>query len=286
MDTARSRPGAAKTSSLRPYALLLGAFAVVAGATVVFANRSDDTPELTEEAAGTPAATPPGTPPGAAAVPTGPGACTWDLTLEPIADVERLIGGAPGIGAEDAPVTVVEIFDPNCPHCKHLYDAVHGAFVEAHPQARFYYVPYPLWDFSLGQIAALRLSREEGKYFDLVEEMFARQAGRGMQLDQVVAAAEAAGMNGAELRRKLTDNATLDPLLQNILDHREFVSAAVTLDGAMSVPKVVINGRVLAPDPALGYPAECLDRLIAEAAAGPAPATTPAPAVAPPPAEQ
>jgi protein-disulfide isomerase len=173
----------------------------------------------------------------------------------------------PHEGADDAPVTFVEIFDPNCPHCKTLWETVNEEFKEAHPQTRFYMVPYPLWDFSLGQVAALRLSREEGRFPQMVEQLFTRQAGRGMTLDQVVEAASAAGVNGPNLRRQLTDNVTLDPLLQQILAHRDYVTGAVTPDRSMSVPKVLINGRVLAPDPQWGYTRECLDRLITEAAA-------------------
>jgi hypothetical protein len=116
-------------------------------------------------------------------------------------------------------------------------------------------------------VAALRLSRNEGRFPQLVDQLFERQAGQGMTLDQVVEAAEAAGVNGPNLRRELTTNATLDPLLQQILAHRDYVVRTVTADGSMSVPKLVIDGRVVAPDPQYGYTADCIDRLITEAAA-------------------
>ena len=254
--------------ALRPYLLLAGVFAVLLLADYAWAGRraeeaADAAPTATEtETPAEPVAAgeTPLTPPDPSAV-----QCGYDPIIAPVADLERLIDGAPAEGPEGAPVTFVEVFDPNCPHCKTLWETVNDEFKEAHPQARFYMVPFPLWDFSLGQVAALRLSREEGRYDQMVSELFTRQAGRGMTLDQVVEAATAAGVNGPGIRQQLTNNATLDPLLQQILAHREFVTGAVTADGSMSVPKVVINGRVLAPDPQWGYTSECLDRLITEA---------------------
>jgi len=266
-----TRAGAG-ASSLRPYLVVAAVGAVLLLADIAIAGRRAEQAEATAETAET-AAPDPAAVAAAADAPPAPVAdpaqmqCSYDPALAPIADMERLIDGMPAQGPDDAPVTVVEIFDPNCPHCKTLYDTVHGDFVAAHPQARFYYVPFPLWDFSLGQVAALRVSRDEGRFFQMVDQLFERQGARGMTLDQVVEAAAAAGVNGPGLRQKLTNNATLDPLLQSILSHRDFVTSAVSA-GGMSVPKVIINGRVLAPDPQLGYPAECLDRLITEAAAG------------------
>ncbi|HLA63055.1 MAG TPA: vitamin K epoxide reductase family protein [Rhodothermales bacterium] len=257
--------------ALRPYLLVAVAFAALLAADFAVAGRrADDMPARPAGGDSTAVATPGETPP--APVNTEGAVCVYDAAVPQPVDFERLIDGAPFLGDEDAPVTVVEIFDPNCPHCKHLHDMLHDGFIEAHPQARFYYVPFPLWDFSLGQVAALRLSRAEGRYYDLVNEIFARQAGQGMTLDQVVAASEAAGVNGPNIRRSLTDNLTLDPLLQQIIAHREYVVSAVTPDGAMSVPKVLINGRLVAPDPAVGYTSDCLDRLISEAGGASTPA--------------
>src|SRR5690606_4292660 len=165
----------APARSLRPYLLLLAVFAVIAVASVVIANRSggDDDAGVTADAGATPGGAPGETPvaPGAAAQ-----TCGVDLSFAPI-DMERLTAGFPAVRPADAPVSVVEVFDPNCPHCKNLYTLTHGAFTEAHPQAKFYYVPFPLWDFSLGQIAALRLARDESpeRFFALVDELFDRQ---------------------------------------------------------------------------------------------------------------
>lgn len=268
----RGAAAAARGAALRPYLIAAVAFVVLLGADYAVAAKRGAAPErpATAAAPDTASATPAVV---ADITPTDNAlTCDYDGALQPV-DFDRLTAGLPPLGDADAPVSVVEIFDPNCPHCKHLYDMLHGTpdapgFVAAHPQARFYYVPFPLWDFSLGQVAALRLAAEEGqnRYFSLVDQLFERQGGRGMTLDQVVAAAEAAGVNGPALRTRLTDNLTLDPLLQDIVAHRDYVVGAVTPDGRMSVPRVVINGRPVTPDPTVGYTPECLDRLISEAA--------------------
>ncbi len=272
---ARGAAPAPRSGALRPYLVTLAVFAVaLVGMTAVARSRADERPVTPPDDRGVVAETPPVNPADTAVVrDVTPATCTYDA-LPPV-DFDRLTAGLPALGDADAPVSVVEIFDPNCPHCKHLYDLLHGTegtpgFVETHPQARFYYVPFPLWDFSLGQVAALRIAAEEGapRYFSLVDQLFARQGGQGMTLDQVVEAAAAAGVNGPNVRARLTDNAALQPMIEEMVAHREYVVSAVTADGRMSVPRVVINGRPVLPDPALGYTADCLNTLISEAVSG------------------
>lgn len=260
-------------SALRPYAPLIGLFAILLAADVVFAARSEAEPreavadqpaDITAIARGaqdTPASGDP-----AAANAQASGTCSYDPAFAPITDLSPFTDG-PFRGSADAPVTVVEVFDPNCPHCKDLAEIVDPLVESVGDQARFYYVPYPLRQESVGQVVAFKLAAREGKFFELMEEMFDRQ-GRswGMDLPELLATIQAVGMNPTSFRATVEDQAQLQPILDQInADVTAVGSAFATADGGLSVPKLAINGRIVSSTYAT-YTEECLTRLINEAA--------------------
>ena len=253
------RPAAANRSgavALRPYVPLLGLFLVLLAADVGLASRAPD-PE------GGPV--PPLGTRQAAALPSTAGECTFDPNIGPVADLAPFTDG-PFKGSADASVRVVKVFDPNCPHCKDLSEVVDAAALELGDRARFYYVPYPLRQSSLGQVVALKLAAREGRFFELTEEMFARQDQTwGMTLPEIVSSVEAVGMDGAAFQATLEDEARLRPILDEIEAEAQAVQAAfATPDGGMSVPKLAVEGNVVASTYA-SYSARCLAQFIAEA---------------------
>lgn len=251
-------------AALRPYAPLLGVFAVLLAADVVLAGRG--APE--EEPAGGEnrllAAASASAP---AALPSTAGECTYDPTAAPIADLSPFTDG-PFKGGAEAPVRVVKVFDPNCPHCKDLSDALEPVVAEHGDRARFYYVPFPLRQTSLGQVVALKLAQREGRFFELMEEMFRRQdATWGMTLPELVAAVNAVGMDGAAFQALLEDPARLQPVLDQVQADAQAVEAAFAdPDGGLSVPKLAVEGRVVASTYA-SYSPRCLGEFIAQAGA-------------------
>lgn len=262
--TARSEPTG--LAALRPYAPLLGLFVLLLGADVVLARSGAET--ATPEGAPaslTAAATPGGATP-AAATPTGPGACAFDPATAPISDTSPFTTG-PFIGNPDATVEVIELFDPNCPHCKDLMAVLEPVIEANRDRVRFYPVAYPLRNESVGQVAALALAQREGKYFDLIEEMFRRQDRTwGMTMPEIEAAVQAVGMDPAVVRGTLSDQTRLQPMLEAIQAQGQAVATAfATADGGISVPKVAVNGRVLASTYE-SYSPTCLQQFIDDAA--------------------
>lgn len=264
------RATAATGGGLRPYVPILGVFVLLLGADVVLANRAS---------AGLPAPAPPapvrnltaaGATPAATAPIDAEGACTYDPNAAEITDLSPFTSG-PYKGSADAPVTVVKVFDPNCPHCKALSEALDPVIEEYGDRASFYYVAYPLRQTSLAQVIALKTAEQQGRFFELLDEMFARQdATWGMSLPEITAAMNAAGMNGAAFETLINDEARVQPLLQQIEVEAKAVQAAFTApDGGISVPKLAINGRLVQSDYA-SYSPRCLGEFITEAAAEPA----------------
>ena len=112
---------------------------------------------------------------------------------------------------------MVEIFDPNCPHCAALGASLDEVIAENGEAAEFFYHPYPLRQESVGQVVALYAAQEEGKFLELKEEMFRRQdSSWGMTLPELLSTVEAVGMDAAAFEQTITNQETLQPYLDAI----------------------------------------------------------------------
>ncbi|MEO0559183.1 MAG: vitamin K epoxide reductase family protein [Bacteroidota bacterium] len=254
--------------ALRAYVPIFGVFAVLLGASLVLFQRggADDVaanenkiPLNQLAAAGAQA--------NAQNVDTG-GACEYDPNMAPIADFSAFTAGA-SEGAEGSAVQVVEIFDPNCPHCKTLGESLDQVIAENGEAAEFFYVPYPLRQESLGQVVALTVAEEQGLFFEMKSEMFRRQdSSWGMTLPELVATVNEAGMDGDAFDQMIKDQDALQPYLDIIQTKADAVSEAfASPDGGISVPKLAINGRIVAPTNS-SYSPRCIAEFIAQAGSG------------------
>ena len=245
--------------ALRPYLTVLGGFAVLLVGT--FALGAQTAPDGTPGLAATPASATPNLP--TPNIQDVAGACTYDPAYEPIADMSPFTNG-PSLGNPDADVTVVKVFDPNCPHCRELSETVDEFIAESGDTARFFYVAYPLRQESVGQVVALKLAEREGKFFELMHAMFERQdATWGMTMPELVATAESVGMDGAALQATLEAPDTIRPLLEQIQATSTAVGESFAKpDGSFSVPKLAVDGRIVAPTYA-SYSTRCLAEFVA-----------------------
>ena len=257
---------------LRPFFAIAAVVAVLLVADVVMAGQRDGAEDSgTSQTSQSPAFSPTaGDTPISAPTPTvqvdDPAVeCTYDPQFAPIADLSPFTDG-PYRGNADAPVSVIEWFDPNCPHCKDLHEAMREVMNTSADKARFYYVPFPLRENSFGQVAALYLSQEQGKFWDLVEVLFERQDNSwGTSFDEVLSSAEEAGMNADALRTRLEDEQGMQPLIANILADRAVAEEALAnAQGGVSVPKVAINNRIVSATYE-SYSPDCLTYFIEEA---------------------
>ncbi len=266
----RAAPEPRGAGALRPYAKILGAFAILLIGTFVLAARTAPDAGL--------AATPASSDGRVPDIRDVTGACSYDDTFGPIADVERFETG-PMRGNPEAAASVIKVFDPNCPHCRDLSETLDAFIAENGDAARFYYVPFPLRQESLGQIVALKLAQREGTFFELMHAMFERQdATWGMTMPELVETVNSVGMDGAAFQAMLENPEQIRPLLEEIQAEAAAVSEAFTnSEGRLTVPKLAFNGRVVAPTYA-SYSPRCFAEFVAQADA---PAAPPASAQAP-----
>ena len=269
-------PAVAASVALRPYAIAAVALLVLAGADVMLSDRAD-APAVAREV-----------------LTSGPttyetAECHYDLGTPRLPAFDRLITmQTPFHGSPDAPVRMLKIFDPNCPHCRHAHEVLEdGVMPEVDGAARLFYQPHALWEHSIPQIQALWIANEEGKFFEMLEQQFEYQQAfaalhRSQQgPEQVTAAlarlAEEIGMDGEAFSQEIEAGKYVGVIQEN----RQLLAE----QGVRSVPRLVIEGRVMASTNEAWTP-QCIGQLVEVAAEQEGVAATPeAGAVAPPPAD-
>jgi len=180
--------------------------------------------------------------------------CPYDPEKAPIENFDGLIGEKdPFQGDPDAAVTVVEFFDPNCPHCKALHPVMKATIAKYEDRARFVYKPVSLWQYSIGQNAALWAAAEEGKFFEMLDLQFEKQQRGGMGMPQIRELATQIGMDADAMEKRMRDG-QYDDLINET--NKQAQGAGVS-----GVPAVIINGRFV---PKSSRTEACLSQLIEE----------------------
>lgn len=195
--------------------------------------------------------------PGAEAVQLTGAECRYDPEKGPYENYNELVGfGDPVEGNLQSPVTVIEVFEPNCPHCKALYPVMREAAEKYGKQAKFYFKPVVFWQQSVTQVLALQAATQEGKFFDMMERQFELQNPKGLNLEQLEQIATQIGMNGEAMGARIQSG------MYNkvVADQRAKIMEGF---GITSVPMVIINGHVVDSD---SRTLDCLGQLITAAA--------------------
>ena len=103
------------------------------------------------------------------------------------------------LGPEDAPITVIEFSDYNCPYCQKFHEETFQALLDAYPgQIRFVYRDFPITSQESFRAAqASECADEQGAFWEFHDALFTGSAGLGMQAYQQYA--EELGMDVEEL---------------------------------------------------------------------------------------
>ena len=98
----------------------------------------------------------------------------------PLARVEVDIGDSPVLGSEDAPVTIIEFSDFECPYCASWYSETKGQLDEEYinsGKVKLVYMHYPLPFHPQAEPAALasECAYEQGKFWEFHDLIFENQ---------------------------------------------------------------------------------------------------------------
>ncbi len=185
------------------------------------------------------------------------GECLYDPEKARVENYRDLVSFSdPSKGNPEAPVTVIEFFDPNCPHCMTLHPVMEEVVRRQGDKAWFVWRPFVLWEYSLSQVEALYFAAQDGKFFEMLEAQFLVQRQGGIPLPELVEISAGVGMDP-----NLTATRLQRGLYRNIImrQRQTAIEAGVT-----TVPAVMINGRFVH---GASRTLDCLGTMI-EAAAG------------------
>lgn len=156
-----------------------------------------------------------------------------EFLLEPIRVDVAATG--PVKGPADAPVTIVEFSDFQCPFCSRLVPTLEQVMQKYPTQVKLVFRQFPLsiHPFAPKAAEAALCANEQGKFWDMHDAMFHDQQGLG--IDALKAKAAQLGLNATEFNQCL-DSGKFTAAVKADEDAGEAV-------GVNSTPAMFINGR-------------------------------------------
>lgn len=146
--------------------------------------------------------------------------------------------GYPSLGPEDAPITIVEFSDFQCPFCKRFHEETYQALLDAYPgQIRFVYRNLPLTSIhpdAMSAAVASLCANEQNVYWDYHDKLFSSDV---LGRDTYVQYATDLNLNTEEFNACL-DSGKFDDFIAQDMDF------AYNL-GVQSTPTFFINGLAI-----------------------------------------
>lgn len=164
------------------------------------------------------------------------------ILLEP-PRLEVATGGGQSLGPQNAPVTVVEFADFQCPYCKHAEEAVKAVQEKYGTKVRLVFMDYPLSFHAHAMDAANagRCAADQGKFWLYRDALFADQAKLGR--DELKATAKKLGLNTEQFNACLDKN-----------EYESAIKLSIAEGNALNVrgtPTFFVDGRPLSGAPRL-----------------------------------
>lgn len=149
---------------------------------------------------------------------------------------------SPTLGAANAPVTLVEFYDPECEACRAMHPIVKKIMKDYEGKVRLVFRYMPLHSNSMLAAQVTEAAGEQGKYWQMQDLLFQRQTEWGEKREPQTAlfekyAAEI-GMNVEQMRAAIADNRYTSKIERDRQDGQKV--------GANRTPTFFVNGRPLA----------------------------------------
>jgi protein-disulfide isomerase len=159
------------------------------------------------------------------------------MLLDPPRSTITLRPGAPIMGPVDAPVTIVEWSDYQCPFCKRAHPTIEQVLTEYKDKVRFIYLDYPLpfHQMAMPAAEAVHCAEDQGKFWEYHTNLFVAPG----------------DLSAADLTKRATDlglDATAFNACTAANKHEALIKSNYQ-DGAdlgvTGTPAFFINGRML-----------------------------------------
>ena len=160
----------------------------------------------------------------------------------------------PGLD-EETPVTVIEYFDPNCPHCKDFHEEMNPVAENRPANTRIVYKPFALRRESIPEIQALHIAADSSKFGPMLEGLYRNQGKGEIRASEIREVAETVGLNGPAVLRDISAGTYQEKIIEN--------RQQAMKEGVKSTPTVLVNGHFVQ-----SRSGGCLEKIIAQAREG------------------
>ena len=170
------------------------------------------------------------------------------------------VAGAPTKGPDDAPVTIVEFSDFECPYCSRLNPTLDQVVQTYGQRVRIAFRQFPLAMHANAQKAAEAslCAHDQGKFWQMHDAMFSNQ--RSLAIEQLKAKAVELGLEGEKFDQCLDSGQHADRVAE---DFKAGQAAGVT-----GTPALFINGRMVSGAVPFDQVAQVIDDELARKAGG------------------
>lgn len=160
-----------------------------------------------------------------------------EVLLEPLRAEVAATGPARG-GPPDAPVTIVEFADFQCPYCARILPSIRQVLAMYGDKVRFVYRHFPLSFHNDAQRAAeaSMCAQDKGKFWEMHDAMFANTS--ALDADGLKATAAKIGLDPEAFAECLESGRYADEVAADM--------AAGTAVGVTGTPAFFVNGRLIA----------------------------------------
>lgn len=183
----------------------------------------------------------------------------------PSEPVDVPIGDAPSIGETDAPVTIVEYTDYQCPYCSRHFEQVYPQILENFVEAgivRYVFKDYPLTSIhpqAVEAAQAARCARDQGAFIEMHDTLFSRQdawAGNANATEIFVGFAEEMGLDSDAFSLCLESGEYEEAVLADLEEGTSL--------GVRGTPTFFINGHYMSGAQPYASFEEQIDELTSE----------------------
>jgi protein-disulfide isomerase len=157
------------------------------------------------------------------------------VLLDPPRQEVRLTDHDPASGPANAPVTIIEFSDYQCPYCARVVPTLKKLQAEYGDKIRIVFKDFPLPNHPQAPKAAeaAHCAGEQGKYWEMHDRMFANQG--ALLVPQLKETAAALGLDSAKFDQCL-DSGKYAAIVQEDLEYGSDL-------GVSSTPSLYVNGR-------------------------------------------
>lgn len=147
----------------------------------------------------------------------------------------------PILGPEDAPVTIIEFSDYECPYCQRYHQQTFDAIIDTYgDQVRYVFKDLPLTSIHPNAVpaaAAAHCAHDQNAFWEFHDLLFSMQL--GLSTEAYFAYANALGLDQATFEACLNEGRYVNTVMED-------VGVLTRLNAPLSTPTFFINGQYLA----------------------------------------